>query len=1073
MIKINKNFTAEYIYNALNTAFIKGFTAQSAVFPVAGQEGEEVIDFSDKDALNFENTPEQMLKFDPHSEFSSDFRTQKGAESLFVKGEFLQDKDCDFLPDQVNLKILLEENTDIFTLISACNLAFRLGMETTAFSRSIAAKKGEKGNLIRFEKSDTCSLSSVKAEEYTHFIIKGQGENLVKFTSALCENFPQISPFKNWCDILCGMTEDFALQGLNGQLAALLCAQKENPDNKYTLFAGGDISKKQKEYFKNAEFENYKEGKEVYSDSYDFAWEADVLEDILQTEVYPKIKKGDKLCIKAAVSEDEKVRKNIAEKISDQCSAKGAVLEELQLVCSYKQGYSWIKETVIPKIQNKNCDKVQICFKPFLPKGQTVWMDENGATPSYHNLKADDPDKWYDLPIRYLQELYPIEDELVKQLNIPKENIVFSVLETDEDITYLFKGYSKEKTVYTETYFARCSERAYLDEYTRMGKVHPSTNYIEAVLNGKEIINRTFKSDLENVWDIYQSKVLPKCRKYIEEKYKGSPAAENQPFFSCLELDIALSEPDEKLSSRQDLISSLDALHEDMYFAGADYFKNLGVHNFGQMFDSPGLILPKIIKREGKGSFKATLFDTKSDKAKIICQGSTVCGQTDRKNFNAYITKVTWENMLCVTAKAEGVSDDFLKAYAQIINDGISDIKEEFSKDCIINFESENGNIYPAYIKAVKYQKDIDINSIDICENSVIGYDEYINIINQLKRVQGLEVMCTARSYSGRKVYSVWIKPQYQGYLSMTKRLTAIPSVTINARHHANEVSSTNAAFMLIKKILTCDEYKNLPDKLNLVITPVENTDGCAIHYALQKDNPNWKLHVARFNALGREFFSDTFKTDTIHTEAMAFTQIYEKYIPDIMVDNHGVPSHEWEQQFSGYTSPSYKGFWLPRSLLYGYYWCIKQEEYRENLSVNKSIQNAIADKIAGCEQMAQLNSQWAYQFEKYAHAWMPKLFPAQYYKGMIDYFIDFDYNSEHKYPSIRFPWITSCCYTSEVADETAQGDYLNLCAKAHLAHDEATLQLIMNAKIKYNKFINADRTDISGCFKRVRPVNL
>ena len=80
----------------------------------------------------------------------------------------------------------------------------------------------------------------------------------------------------------------------------------------------------------------------------------------------------------------------------------------------------------------------------------------------------------------------------------------------------------------------------------------------------------------------------------------------------------------------------------------------------------------------------------------------------------------------------------------------------------------------------------------------------------------------TAVSYTGRELYAVWIKPEYEGYLSMTKRISRIPGEMINARHHANEVSSTNAAFILIKKLLTEDVYKDLPDKLNLVIVPME-----------------------------------------------------------------------------------------------------------------------------------------------------------------------------------------------------------------------------------------------------------
>ena len=98
---------------------------------------------------------------------------------------------------------------------------------------------------------------------------------------------------------------------------------------------------------------------------------------------------------------------------------RGACAEEIQIICAYKQGYSWMAEAVIPAVVGKKTEKIEIFFRPFLPEGETKWQDENGATPSYHNLKANDPDRWYDLPIRYLQELYPIQDMLTEKLSVP------------------------------------------------------------------------------------------------------------------------------------------------------------------------------------------------------------------------------------------------------------------------------------------------------------------------------------------------------------------------------------------------------------------------------------------------------------------------------------------------------------------------------------------------------------------------------------------------------------------------------------------------------------------------------
>lgn len=59
----------------------------------------------------------------------------------------------------------------------------------------------------------------------------------------------------------------------------------------------------------------------------------------------------------------------------------------------------------------------------------------------------------------------------------------------------------------------------------------------------------------------------------MRKRQAGKISADLQPFFHELRLDVTASEPDYATGSREDLISSLDALHEDMYFVGSDYFK--------------------------------------------------------------------------------------------------------------------------------------------------------------------------------------------------------------------------------------------------------------------------------------------------------------------------------------------------------------------------------------------------------------------------------------------------------------------------------------------------------------------
>ena len=747
------------------------------------------------------------------------------------------------------------------------------------------------------------------------------------------------------------------------------------------------------------------------------------------------------------MSEDKTVRSQIVEEIRGELLQRAALPEEIQLISAYKQGFSWLEEVVIPAVEEELPEKITIFFRPFLPEGMTEWVDENGAVPSYHNVKAEDPEKWYDLPIRYLQELYPIADVLEEKLGISKDDILFQPYEGKENLTYLCQV--STKTGQKEfRYLAHASERPYLDEFPGMGKVHPSTGFINVWINGREVVSRKIQTDLEKIWDVYQKEVLPDCRRYIGKRYGEAIGPEQQPFFRQLTLEAWISEPDERVGCREDLISSLDAFHEDLYFTGCDYFKQLGLEKSGVLLDAPGLILPVLHKKEGSPVLRVTLEEPLRDHPCILQDQKMAATERKRDEVSAFVSCVgLCGKKLMVTIKTKGVPDEVLAAYAELLETDVLELGKQIRSCYRMRFCGESGAEFEAEIPERKPLPKKDIAEIDLHESEVIGYETYLAIIEELKQVEGMEVFQTASSYLGRKQYAIWLKPEYAGYLSMTKRLSRIPGLLINARHHANEVSSTNASFQLLKKLLTENKYRDLPEKLNLVLVPMENPDGAAIHYELQKEHPFWKFHVARFNALGKEFAHEYYQQDTIHSEAMGMTRLIEMFAPDMIVDNHGVPSHEWEQQFSGYTSPSYKGFWLPRSLLYGYFWYVSDPEYQGNYPVNEKMQDVIADRILEDSEMTAWNKEWSTEFERYAHAWFPKLFPADYYKGMINYWIPYPYNPNHTYASIRYPWVVTVSYTSEVADETAQGEYLELCASAHVAHDEATLTMLIGAK--------------------------
>ena len=986
-----------------------------------------------------------------------DSRCHKGLESLFDKDYILRDDNNDLLPDKVDAKILLDDGYSKHQVAAACNLAARLGMETTAISYPITTGDEDGGNLFMFRDETQCTLHFEGDEARQHFVFTGNGQALVDFSSAFCETFPLQKPGRRWLDVLNELADGLRMQTVDGQLACI-DSQKDKINGNTKCYFSPKIHEVDEEVLKAyapAQFLGYKDLKKVHEKEYDIPWEVDVCKEVLAEKLWPKVNAGDKVEIRAVLSECKESRDALAKELADMADARGANLVSAQVICAYKQGVSWLEDIVMPQLHSfGGVDKIEIFFKPFLAPGVTEWLDEDGAVPTYNNLNTDDEDKWFDLPIRYLQELYPVDDILSAGLGIARENIVFTEYKGEEDITYFATASCGEEVLWQGNYKATNQQRNYMDAYPGMGKVHPSTGWIWAAVNGHEVVSERIATDVERVWQIYQEEILPYCQQYTQQKTNGAPTIDAQPFFAQMRLDILLSEPDEKLHCREDLLSSLDTLHEDIYFAGLDFFKVYGNITTGEIFDAPGLILPVIKKRPGKPYFKFTLYDQYGLEPMIDFGQDFIVPTLQRKDISVTISKLLWlDGMLSPVISIKGPEGlgPVVQSYARLLSENKLALESRLANVNKLHFEflqDGKAHTFVANVSEVpELPKDLSMEDIDIFENRMIGYDQNLEIISQLKRVPGISVYLSGETYLGRDIYAVEFLPSHQGYVSRTKRINQNPVLFINARHHANEPAATNAAYMLIKELLTKAEYEGLADKINLIIVPLENADGAAIHYELQKDNPNWILHIARFNAVGKEFYHEHFKEDTMHTEAKCLTKIWQEWLPDVIVDNHGVPSHEWAQQFSGYTSPSYKGFWLPRSLLYGCFWTVKEECYASNKVVAKKIEDIVADVIEADEKLKSLNKELQDRFAKYASRWMPRLFPAEYYRDMINVWIDFDYNPNHRYPSVRFPWITTVAYTSEIADETAQGDYLQLCAYTHMMHDIGIVKMMRDSK--------------------------
>lgn len=1005
----------------------------------------------------------------------------------FECGGLVADRDGDHLPDTVMVKIVIPDDADDAETLAACDIAAKLGLSSLGMEFPVVLTESEwAGNRCSAILIGRCcgsyldegeqgkaavQVKSISGKDAV--LISGSGEELLRLARLFAKESLGLASIKEKLEgafsfltlqgqvaFVDSKLEGMRAENLNGQETSLLL----NSQN-----VEGGCRKRITDYLEKkhgvsiSEILPYNSNAAVWAKEYEPVWEVDEFVTLFKTTVLPQLKRGDRVKVFGLLSEEKEIRDRLAVQLSDMVSQYGAVSEEVKIYSAYKQGLSWIMESIVPQLSEMRPEgdigQISIGFKQFLREGRDDWREVEGDQPSY-SAHGDDENKWFELPIRWLQEIYPVDDLIAAELGIDRSKIDFYALAPEDEGTYSVNVRNKNgEGIFNAVYHAKYTERPYLKRFAGIGKVHPSTGWICVSINDNEVINRRIRTDLERIWDIYQDEVLPKCIEHAENKCDGKLSVQAQPFFKELKLEISLSEPDYDLEIRDDRISALDALHEDIYFAALDLFKTLGERQTGQGFAEPGLILPLIEKVNGsRPVMKVVLSDEISERPEFRI-GKDRYPVAPVKGASAKAVKLSLKNgkaRVCfemTSASSPEEIERLAASYCSLYNEGIFDDYREYG-DLLEGIDIIAGggstSVFSMELPASgKRDPKLKDTALSIPCDKVIGYEDYIGLIEKLKEIPGAAVWEAGRSYQDRAIYAVDLTSDNKSEIvSRAKLINAKPTYMIANRHHANEVSSTNSAFLLIEKMLNDKDTREYLKRINLTIMPVENVDGTYIHYMLQEQNPKWKLHIARFNAVGKEFAKDYWE-ESKYGESKAMPRVWEKWLPDISVDNHGVPTHEWDQQFSGYVSPWFRGFWLPRGIIYGIFYCLTDPQYAHQRTISREVQDYMADKLNTDAEIVRWQLDWKDRFEKYASSWMPKMFQASYYKNLIFYWVDCSRETSKK-PSHRYPEISSMDWITEVSDETAQGKYLELCVKAHHMADMAVIELLSQVRPEF-----------------------
>ena len=318
-------------------------------------------------------------------------------------------------------------------------------------------------------------------------------------------------------------------------------------------------------------------GDTIFQQDFDLPWEVDTFREAFATHVLPRIGPGGQGRIEVRVSEPPEVRQALeAEIISDILSQGGSQNAfDVVVLSAYKQGFSWLNDSVLPRLRGMAIEGIEI---------------------AYHTLKESEEVRWQRVasPTRWLQELYPIDAVFARDLGIPDSAMTFTPRLADDPIYTITVRGSAGEVLFEDSFTPKYVVRPFFDLFPEYEQVRVTTGWVRAEVDGQTLLDRRIETDSEAFWDILQTDTYRRIVDYVMDIQQGRPSSANAPYYDEFRIDLRMSEPNYRIGIDEEVISSLEALHEDLYFETLTLFNLIGGRYGAGPMSYGGRILPYI-----------------------------------------------------------------------------------------------------------------------------------------------------------------------------------------------------------------------------------------------------------------------------------------------------------------------------------------------------------------------------------------------------------------------------------------------------------------------------------------------
>ena len=840
----------------------------------------------------------------------------------------------------------------------------------------------------------------------------------------------------------------------------------------------------------------------VFDEELDLGWEVDELRESFAREVVSRVSAGDRVEVEILVSEPPDLRMRLQSEFEAALREAGAGETRVRVISAYKQGFSWLADYVLPAVQGEAIGRITVRFP-------TAHYPQNEV--------------WYGQDIRWLQEIFPIDWILARELGIEVDDTEF--VKVDEGpMEYAVQVTDDVGRVLHEDRFApRFTTREYFP-YVPTAKIHYTTGGFRATVNGEEVADVHVRTDPERLWDYYQHDAQPRMFEFAREYTRGDLSLKNQPFFRDFFLDIKMSEPDFRLDLDEERISSMDSLHEDLTFSTIDFWSIFSGQESGSRQVAPGRLMPMIYPpREGPPEVRVKFVGNAVPHPEVAVKWTTRDGAASERRIGLTELDVSRPRITSVRVRAgaEGAArltasvdaEDFGAArIAGRMVAGLRELQAAGALRTALGYARLDEFMLSARIGNAAIEEGLrpvdpgvlpvpgDFHTIEptpgerfVTWDHVIGPDELEEeLIPRLQTFPEINAYAAGRTYRGRNVWAIEaMLPHEAALFSQAKASALKPVLFVTTRQHSNEVSATSSAMRFMELIATDPDYRKYLERMNIVYNPMENPDGAANHHEFYKLRPTYILHGGYWSSVARDVGAYIWDDDPLLPEALVRRQLYYKWLPDIYMNPHGYPSHEWVHQFAGYKVPWFLAFWIPRGYHINLHH-IDDPNYPDHKPVGSELRERIIEEVQGVADIRAANERLVHRFEKYARRYQPDPFRLEIYEGMnilFDYSYSFQEGgsfSDEIYVSSmwkrpdpngrsfleRYPQITVLDLGCDMPDETAGPEWMEkVAARGQFGYLMSVVKLLYESDWEVQRF-EEDFTDgVRLSLYRPRPI--